>query len=161
MQIQAIAAATLLAASLSACMAPPTRAQAGTQAPAQAGAQLTQINSPYSFSETVQRVESTVLARGLSMIAKVDHSAGATSVGMSLRPTTVLIFGNPRGSTPMMQVQQTLAIDLPLKALVWTAEDGKVKVAVNAAELYQRHGLNADQTKVFGGVAALVEAALK
>ena len=157
MKIYALATATLLAACMAACMAPPTRTQAG----AQAGAQLTHINSPYSFSETVQRVESTVLARGLSMIAKVDHSAGATSVGMSLRPTTLLIFGNPRGSTPMMQLQPTLAIDLPLKALVWTADDGKVKVAVNAAELYQRHGLNADQTKGFGGVAALVEAALK
>ena len=76
------------------------------------------------------------------MIAKVDHSAGATSVGMTLRPTMVLIFGNPKGSTPMMQVQPTLAIDLPLKALVWTADDGKVKVAVNASGIkfiYVRH----------------------
>ena len=147
MQFRALATALIVAA--------------GLAAPARAQTQLTQIDSPHGFSETLQRIESTVLARGLSMIAKVDHSAGATSVGMTLRPTMVLIFGNPKGSTPMMQVQPTLAIDLPLKALVWTAEDGKVKVAVNAAELYQRHGLNADQTKGFGAVAALVEAALK
>ena len=118
----------------------------------QAQAHLTQVDSPFAFSETVQRIESILLARGLSLIAKVDHSAGAASVGMSLRPTVVLIFGNPKGSTPVMQIQPTLAIDLPLKALVWLADDGKVKVAVNAAELYQRHGLTADQTRAFGGV---------
>ena len=151
MRICALATALFIAAWL---VAP-------AQAQAQTVAQLTQVDSPHAFGDTVQRIESTVLARGLSLIAKVDHSAGASAVGMSLRPTTLLIFGNPKGSTPMMQLQPTLAIDLPLKALVWTADDGKVKVAVNAAELYQRHGLTADQTKGFGGVAALVEAALK
>ena len=122
---------------------------------------LTQRDSPHAFGETVQRIEKTIEARGLTLFAKVDHSAAATGAGLALRPTTLLIFGNPKGGTPIMQAQPTAAIDLPLKALVWQGDDGKVKVAVNAAELYLRHGLNAEQAKPLAGAFAVVEAALK
>ena len=123
--------------------------------------QLTQRDSPYSVADTVQRLEQTIAARGLVLLAKIDHAAAAAGIGLVLRPTTVLLFGNPKGSTPLMQLQATLAIDLPLKALVWQADDGKVKVAVNAADFYARHGLSAEQAQPLGGVAGLVDAALK
>ena len=129
--------------------------------PSRAQAMLTQFDSPYAYAETVQRLEKTIEARGFTLVAKIDHAAAATGAGLTLRPTLVLVFGNPKGGTPAMQAQPTAAIDLPLKALVWQGDDGKVKVAVNAAELYQRHGLSAEQARPFGGAAALVEAALK
>ena len=130
--------------------------------PGTAGAQgqVTQIDSPHAFAETVQRLEKAIEAKGLIMVAKVDHSAAAEKVGQKLRPTQLLIFGNPKGGTPLMAAAPTVGIDLPMKALVWQGDDGKVKVAVNAAELYQRHGLSAEQVKPLGALAGLVEAAL-
>ena len=123
---------------------------------------LTQFASPHSFGETVQRIEKTIEARGLTLFTKIDHSAAASGAGLTLRPTVLLIFGNPKSGTPLMSAQPTAAIDLPLKALVWQGDDGKVAVAVNAAELYLRHGLGTEQVKPLGaGAAALVEAALK
>lgn len=128
---------------------------------AQAQSLLTQRDSAYSVAETVQRLEQAIAARGLLLLAKIDHAAAAAGIGLVLRPTTVLLFGNPKGSTPLMQLQATLAIDLPLKALVWQGDDGKVRVAVNAADFYTRHGLSAEQAQPLGGVAGLVDAALK
>jgi uncharacterized protein (DUF302 family) len=126
-----------------------------------AQAVLVQADSPHSFSDTVQRLEKAIESRGLVMFAKIDHAAAADKAGLTLRPTQVLIFGNPKGGTPLMQAAPTVAIDLPLKALVWQGDDGKVKVAVNGAEVYKRHGLNDEQAKPLAGAAALVEAALK
>jgi uncharacterized protein (DUF302 family) len=128
---------------------------------AQAQAMLTQADSPHSFEQTVQRLEKIIEARGLVMFAKIDHADAAQKAGLTLRPTQVLIFGNPKGGTPLMQAAPTVAIDLPLKALVWQGDDGKVRVAVNAADVYKRHGLSDDQAKPLAGVAGLVEAALK
>jgi uncharacterized protein (DUF302 family) len=128
---------------------------------AQAQVMLTQADSPHSFEQTVQRLEKTIEARGLVMFAKIDHADAAQKAGLTLRPTQVLIFGNPKGGTPLMHAAPTVAIDLPLKALVWQGGDGKVRVAVNAADVYKRHGLSDDQAKPLAGVAGLVEAALK
>ena len=127
----------------------------------EAQAMLTQVDSPHAFGETVQRIEPTIAARGLTLFVKVDHSAAAASAGLTLRPTTLLDFGNPKGGTPIMQAQPTAAIDLPLKALVWQGDDGKVSVAVNAAEYYLRHGLSPEQAKPLASAVAVVEAALK
>jgi uncharacterized protein (DUF302 family) len=92
--------------------------------------------------ETTDRLARVVEAAGLTVFARVDHGAGAASVGMELRPTELLIFGNPRGGTPLMQDQQTAGIDLPLKALVWEDADGAVWLTYNAAAwIAQRHGL--------------------
>jgi uncharacterized protein (DUF302 family) len=128
---------------------------------AHAQTMLTQAESPHNFADTVQRLEKAIEARGLVMFAKVDHAEAAQKAGLTLRPTQVLIFGNPKSGTPLMQTNPTVAVDLPLKALVWQADDGKVRVAVNAADLYKRHGLSDEQAKPLAGVAGLVEAALK
>lgn len=128
---------------------------------AQAQSMLAQTDSPHGFADTVQRLEKTIEARGLVMFAKIDHAGAADKAGLKLRPTQVLIFGNPKGGTPLMQAQPGVAIDLPLKALIWEGDDGKVKVAVNAADLYKRHGLSDEQAKPLAAVMGLVEAALK
>ncbi len=94
--------------------------------------------------ETVDRLAEVVAAAGLTVFGRVDHGGNATAVGMQLRPTELLIFGNPRGGTPLMQDQQTAGIDLPLKALVWEDADGAVWLTCNDAEwVAQRHGLGA------------------
>lgn len=87
---------------------------------------LVSLPSPHSPEHTLNRLESAVSARGLNVFARIDHGAGAASVGQALRPTLLLIFGHPRGGTPLMQCSQTLGIDLPLKMLVWQDEAGQV-----------------------------------
>lgn len=126
-----------------------------------AHAQLVTLDSPHPYADTVQRLERTIEARGLTLFAKIDHADAARKAGLTLRPTVVLVFGNPKGGTPLMQAQPLLAIDLPLKALVWQGDDGKVKVAVNGAEVYKRHGLNDEQAKPLAAASGMVEAALK
>jgi len=103
---------------------------------------LLQVASPYSVEETVNRLGSVLAQRAVKVFALIDHSGEAEKVGMKMRPTKVLIFGNPRGGTPLMLAAPTLAIDLPLKALVWEDESGKVWVTYNRPEyLQQRHGV--------------------
>ena len=80
---------------------------------------LTTIKSSQGPKETMERLEAAVKAKGLTVFARIDHAAGAAEVGLSLRPTDLLIFGNAKGGTPLMQTDQTVGIDLPLKALVW------------------------------------------
>ena len=92
----------------------------------------------------MNRFEAEVRARGMTVFAHIDHAAGAATVGLPLRPTELLIFGNPLGGTPLMQDQQTAGIDLPVKALVWQDADGTVWLTYNDAEwVAQRHGLGA------------------
>lgn len=134
---------------------------AGAATQAQPVAGLTEQASPHSFPETLTRLEKTVAARGLKLFARLDHAAAAKEAGLMLRPTTVLVIGNPKGGTALMQAQPTLAIDLPLKVLVWQADDGKVRVATNGAAYYQRHGVPDAAASTMAGVAGLVEAALK
>jgi len=103
---------------------------------------LTTIRSNYGPRETMDRLEAAVKSKGLTVFARVDHAAGAAEVGLPLRPTEVLIFGNARGGTPLMQAMQTTGIDLPLKALVWQDESGSTWLAYNdPAWLARRHGL--------------------
>jgi uncharacterized protein (DUF302 family) len=103
---------------------------------------LVTIRCASPVRETVDRLASVIEGAGLTVFARVDHGAGAASAGMELRPTELLIFGNPRGGTPLMQDQQTAGIDLPLKALVWQDADGAVWLTCNAAEwVADRHGL--------------------
>jgi uncharacterized protein (DUF302 family) len=111
---------------------------------AQAADGLVAIKSPHSAQETMNRLEATVKARGLNVFARIDHAAGATKVGKTLRPTELLIFGNPQGGTPLMECAQTAGIDLPLKALVWQDEAAQVWLGYNdPAFLAQRHGVPA------------------
>jgi uncharacterized protein (DUF302 family) len=109
--------------------------------PAQAADGLIAVKSPHSAKDTMTRLEDTVKQRGLNVFARVDHTAGAAKIGKSLRPTEVLIFGNPQGGTPLMECEQSMGIDLPLKALVWEDAAGQVWVGYNdPAYLGQRHG---------------------
>ena len=102
---------------------------------------LIEVKSPYSAKETMNKLEDIVKQRGLNVFARIDHSAGATRIGKTLRPTELLIFGNPQGGTPLMECAQTAGIDLPLKALVWEDASAQVWVGYNdPAFLAQRHG---------------------
>lgn len=105
---------------------------------------LVSVKSPHSAQETMNRREATVKQRGLNVFARIDHAAGAMKVGKTLRPTELLIFGNPQGGTPLMECAQTAGIDLPLKALVWQDETSQVWLGYNdPAFLAQRHGVPA------------------
>ena len=92
----------------------------------------------------MDRLAAAVTSRGISIMARTDHAAAAAAVGIELRPTEVLIFGNARAGKPLMQAVQTVGIDLPLKALVWQDESGTTWLAYNAPQwLAQRHGVDA------------------
>jgi uncharacterized protein (DUF302 family) len=103
---------------------------------------LTTVASSFSPGETMDRLAAAATAKGLTVFARIDHTAGAAAVGMALRPTELLIFGNAKAGTPLMQADQTIGIDLPLKALVYQDAAGKVWLAYNdPAALARRHGL--------------------
>ena len=105
---------------------------------------LVAVKSPHSAQDTMSRLEALVKERGLNVFARIDHAAGAMKVGKALRPTELLIFGNPQGGTPLMECAQTAGIDLPLKALVWQDEAAQVWLGYNdPAFLAQRHGVPA------------------
>jgi uncharacterized protein (DUF302 family) len=87
---------------------------------------LVTLASTHSVKETIDRLEAEAQANGLTIFARIDHAGGAIAGGMRLRPTELLIFGNARGGTPLMQAAQAIGIDLPLKALAWEDATGKV-----------------------------------
>jgi uncharacterized protein (DUF302 family) len=97
--------------------------------------------SPHGPKDTMDRLSAAVTERGMSVLARIDHAAAAAKVGLELRATEVLIFGNPRGGTPLMQAAQTIGIDLPLRALVWQDEAGATWLGYNDPHwLAERHG---------------------
>jgi uncharacterized protein (DUF302 family) len=105
---------------------------------------LITVRSNFSVAQTVTRLITAVTAKGMTIFAVVDHGDGAAIAGMSLRPTQLVLFGNPKGGTPLMQENQTSGIDLPLKALAWEDAAGKVWLTYNdPAWIAQRHGLGA------------------
>jgi uncharacterized protein (DUF302 family) len=98
--------------------------------------------SPWSFNETVERIEALLQAKKVKLFARIDQAAEATAVGLALRPTILLIFGDPAKGTPLMDAHPSLAIDLPLKALLWETAPGEVYIGLTSPEfLQQRHGL--------------------
>ena len=102
---------------------------------------LISLKSPHGPRATMDRLENLLTQKGMTIFARVDHAAGAAKIGQTLRPTEVLIFGNPQGGTPFMVCQQTVGIDLPLKALVWQDAQGQVWLGYNdPGYLAQRHG---------------------
>ena len=114
--------------------------------------------SPRSVAETLKRLEAMVLARGLAILARIDHSGDAAKAGLQMPPTELLIFGNPKAGTPLMIVSPTLAIDLPLKALVWEDGEGKVWVSYNSPDyLKQRHNIPHTLLLNISAVGSLVE----
>jgi len=108
---------------------------------------LTSIQSRFGPKETMDRLETEIRAQGMTVFARIDHAAGAAEVGLILPPTEVIIFGNARGGTPLMQSVQTVGIDLPLKALVWEDAAGKTWLSYNEPGwIAQRHSVaNAEQ----------------
>jgi uncharacterized protein (DUF302 family) len=106
---------------------------------------IVDVPSNQSVDETVARLKNILQSKGITLFALIDHSGEAKKVGMQMPPTKLLIFGNPKGGTPLMQAAPSIAIDLPLKILVWEDSQGKVWLSYNSPEyLKQRHGLPQD-----------------
>ena len=114
---------------------------------------LVHLRSPYSVAETLQRLESVLKARNLTVFARVDHSGEAEKVGLKTRPAQLVMFGSPKAGTPLMVASPTLAIDLPLKTLVWEDTDGKVWLSYNSPEyLQRRHEIPDELVKNISGI---------
>lgn len=107
---------------------------------------LITIGSNHSVKDTIDRVQAALAAKGIAVFARIDHAAGASSVGMSLRPTELLVFGNPKAGTPLMQAKQIVGIDLPLKLLAWQDVAGKVWLSYNDPRWLARRHLLPDNT---------------
>jgi len=118
---------------------------------------LIHLVSQHSVEDTMQRLEELLKQKGVTVFACIDHSGEAAKVGLDLRPTKLLVFGNPNSGTPLMQAAPTAAIDLPLKALIWQDADGKVWLTYNdAAYVQRRHALSEEFLPNIAGVSALL-----
>jgi uncharacterized protein (DUF302 family) len=113
------------------------------------------VKSRFSVAETIDRLVEAVTGAGLVVFARIDHGAGALEIGGRLRPTELLIFGNPKGGTPLMQDHQIAGIDLPLKALAWEDGEGVVWLSCNDAHwIAERHGLGEASSHAVAAMAA-------
>lgn len=123
-----------------------------------AGDGLITVASTAPVGETIDRLVDAVTAAGMRVFARIDHAAGAVEVGMELRPTAVVLFGHPRGGTPLMHDRQTAGLDLPLKALAWEDEHGAVWLTTNDPHwLARRHGLGEPSRQAVAALAAGLE----
>ncbi len=115
----------------------------------EAPAGLSTLVSRFGSPETMRRLIASVTEKGLTVFARIDHGAGAAAAGLPLRATELLVFGNARGGTPLMQAAQTVGIDLPLKTLVWQDDDDSVWIGWNdPGWIAARHGLAPDSAAV-------------
>ncbi len=122
---------------------------------------LVHLRSPNSVSESLRRLETLATARGLTIFARIDFSGDAQRAGLEMRPSQLLLLGNPRAGTPLMVAAPTAAIDLPLKVLVWEDAGGQVWLSYNCPEYLQsRHGFPAELAANIAGIRGLVEAAV-
>jgi len=145
----------LLCTSLTVASVSAGAAQAG-------GGNLVTKPSKYSVPETIDRIERAITAKGMQIFARINHGAEAKKVGLDMKPTELLIFGNPKGGTALMVARPTAAIDLPMKALAWEDKDGKVWLTYNAPELLkERHGVPAELTARLEPVGKLLEQAVE
>ena len=123
---------------------------------------LVNIASKYSVPEALDRLESIVKKLGMTIFARIDFSGDAEKVGLKMHPAQLLIFGNPKAGTPLMIASPTVAIDFPLKALVWEDANGKVWLTYNEPEyLKERHGLPEQLMKNISGIGDLVKNAVE
>jgi uncharacterized protein (DUF302 family) len=123
---------------------------------------LKTIASSFSPKETMERLESEISAKGMKVFARVDHAAGAADAGLFLRPTDLIIFGNARAGTPLLQASQTVGIDLPLKALVWQDEGGKTWLSYYEPNwIIRRHGLAIEAEVIAKMTVALSAVSIK
>ncbi len=126
------------------------------------GSGLVRVASRYSVEETVRRLQAAFTEKGLQIFAVIDHSGEAEKVGLKMRPTKVLIFGSPKGGTPLMVAAPSLAIDLPMKALVAEDPDGNVSVTYNDPHyLQERHSVPAELIKNLAGAGAVIAKAVE
>ncbi len=120
---------------------------------------LLTIQSAFNVATTLEQLTKALEAKGVTIFAVIDHAAGAASIGLPLRPTTLVIFGNPAAGTPLMQTAQTAGIDLPLKALVWQDTDGTVRLSYNdPAWVAARHGIGSEAQAALTALAAALAA---
>jgi uncharacterized protein (DUF302 family) len=130
------------------------------QPAAASGNGIIQKTSNHSVDETVAKLKSILQAKGVMLFALVDHSGEAEKVGMRMPPTKLLIFGSPKAGTPLMLAAPSIAIDLPLKILVWQDSQGKTQISYNSPEyLKERHGLPQDLLANIAVVETLAAAA--
>ena len=121
---------------------------------------ITDVASKHGVAESLDRLESILKAKGITVFARIDHGAEATKVGLTMRPTALLVFGNPKAGTPLMVASPSVALDLPLKVLAWEDEKGQVWLSYNSpVYLQRRHGLKEEQVKSIAGIAGLVQQA--
>jgi uncharacterized protein (DUF302 family) len=121
---------------------------------------LIHVSSSYSVAETAKRLEASLVAHGVTIFCRVDHSGEAEKVGLHMPPTQLLIFGSPKAGTPLMLASPAVAIDLPLKALIWRDAGGKVWLSYNSpAYLQQRHNIPPELIKNIAGPAPLLQGA--
>jgi uncharacterized protein (DUF302 family) len=122
------------------------------------------LKSPHAAKATMDKFEALAKERGMTVFARVDHAAGAAKVGKTLRPTELLIFGNPQGGTPLMECAQSAGIDLPMKALVWEDSSAQVWLGYNdPGYIAKRHGAPqcAAVDNIRKALAGLAEAAVR
>jgi len=118
--------------------------------------------SQYSVTATLDRLEAVLQAKAITIFARIDQQAEAEKVGLSLRPTQLLLFGNPKAGTPLMVASPTIALDLPLKVLVWEASDSKVWLSYNGPNyLKQRFSLSDELVKNIAVIEPLIHQALQ
>jgi uncharacterized protein (DUF302 family) len=118
---------------------------------------LITIASQHSVKDSLDRLEARLKSKNIAVFARIDHSGGALAVAMALRPTELLIFGNPKAGTPLMQAAQTAGIDLPLKVLAWQDQAGKVWLSYNDMNwLAQRHQLIPGSEATVGALASAI-----
>ena len=123
---------------------------------------LVLVRSRHSVEETVQRLQAAFVAKGMQVFAVIDHRGEAEKVGLKMRPTKVVIFGSPKGGTPLMVAAPSLAIDLPMKALVAEDAEREVWVTYNSPDyLQERHGVPADLIKNLAGAGMVIEKAVE
>ena len=126
---------------------------------------LISVASSHSVKDTADRLENVLKKKGMKVFLRIDHAAGAASVGRQLRPTELIVFGNPKAGAPLMQCAQSVAIDLPQKALIRKDENGKVWLSYNdPAYLQQRHHIQGCEqvlSKVSGALANFAKAATR
>ncbi len=120
------------------------------------------LSSPRTVMETLARLETIVQAKGLTILARIDHSGDAAKTGLEMHPTKLLIFGNAKSGTPLMIATPSVAIDLPLKALVWQDDEGKVWLSYNSPTyLKERHGIPENLLQNIAGIGPICSEAVR
>jgi uncharacterized protein (DUF302 family) len=129
---------------------------------AKADATMRTVRSAFDADQTVRRIEEAAVAGGMKVFARIDQAAEARAAGLAMRPLVLILFGNPKGGTPLMVARPTTGIDLPLKAIVWSDEAGSTWVTYNTAQLLvQRHGLDPQLAAKLAPAEAMIDKAVR